>query len=37
MRNASDAAAVQSPSWRQSAAQGIASGVELFLEVAQRT
>ena len=37
MRNAHDAAAVQSPSWRQSAAQGIASGIEAFLEAAQRT
>ena len=36
MRNAHDAADVQSAPWRQSAAQGIASGVELFLEVAQR-
>ncbi len=37
MRNAHDAAAVQSPAWRQSAAQGIASGIEAFLEAAQRT
>ncbi|HEY5026713.1 MAG TPA: N-acetylmuramoyl-L-alanine amidase [Acidimicrobiales bacterium] len=37
MRNAADAAAVQSPAWRQSAAQGIADGLEAFLEAAQRT
>ena len=37
MRNAHDAAAVQSAPWRQSAAQGIASGIALYLEAAQRT
>jgi N-acetylmuramoyl-L-alanine amidase len=37
MRNAYDAASVQSASWRQSAAQGVASGIALFLEIAQRT
>ena len=37
MRNARDAADVQSAPWRQSAAQGIASGIELYLEVAERT
>jgi N-acetylmuramoyl-L-alanine amidase len=37
MRNATDAASVQSPTWRQNAAQGIADGIEQFLEVSQRT
>jgi N-acetylmuramoyl-L-alanine amidase len=37
MRNASDAAALQNPAWRQNAAQGIANGIEQFLEAAQRT
>jgi N-acetylmuramoyl-L-alanine amidase len=37
MRNARDAALVQQPQWRQSAAQGIADGMEQFLEDTQRT
>jgi len=37
MRNAADAALVQNPTWRQSAAQGIANGIEQFLQVAERT
>jgi N-acetylmuramoyl-L-alanine amidase len=37
MRNAGDAASVQSPAWRQNAAVGIADGIEQFLEAAQRT
>ncbi len=37
MRNADDAALVQSPAWRQSAALGIAQGVEAFLVAAERT
>ena len=37
MRNAHDAALVQSPAWRQNAAQGIANGIEQFLEAAERT
>jgi len=37
MRNAHDAALVQSPVWRQSAAQGVADGIEQFLEGVERT
>ena len=37
MRNAQDAAVVQDPQWRQLAAQGIANGLEQYLEVAERT
>jgi N-acetylmuramoyl-L-alanine amidase len=37
MRNAGDAALVQDPQWRQLAAQGIAAGLEQYLEVAERT
>jgi N-acetylmuramoyl-L-alanine amidase len=37
MRNAADAAAVQNPVWRQNAAQGIANGIEQFLEGTLRT
>ena len=37
MRNAADAAVVQSPAWRQSASQGIANGIEQFLEGTLRT
>ncbi len=37
MRNAQDAAAVQNPVWRQNAAQGIANGIEQFLEATERT
>ena len=37
MRNAQDAASVQNPAWRQNAAQGIANGIEQFLEVSERT
>jgi len=37
MRNAGDAGLVQSPQWRQLAAQGIAAGLELYLEGAERT
>jgi N-acetylmuramoyl-L-alanine amidase len=37
MRNAQNAASVQSTSWRQTAAVGIATGIEQFLEVAERT
>ena len=37
MRNGHDAALVQSAPWRVVAAQGIASGVERFLEDAERT
>jgi N-acetylmuramoyl-L-alanine amidase len=37
MRNANDAALVQSPPWRQLAAQGIASGLERFLQDSERT
>ncbi len=37
MRNAGDAASVQNPAWRQNAAQGIANGIEQFLEVSERT
>jgi N-acetylmuramoyl-L-alanine amidase len=36
MRNATDAALVQSPAWRQTAAAGIATGVEQYLEAALR-
>ena len=36
MRNATDAGVVQSPSWRQSAAQGIANGIEQYLEATLR-
>ncbi len=37
MRNAHDAALVQSPAWRQSAAAGIAQGIEGYLAAAERT
>ncbi len=37
MRNAHDAALVQEAQWRQLAAQGIATGLEQFLEAAERT
>jgi N-acetylmuramoyl-L-alanine amidase len=37
MRNAHDAALVQDPQWRQLAAQGIATGLEQYLQVAERT
>ena len=37
MRNAHDAALVQSPQWRQLAGQGIAGGVTRYLEDAERT
>ncbi len=37
MRNAHDAAAVQSPQWRQSAGLGIATAIEQFLAAAERT
>jgi N-acetylmuramoyl-L-alanine amidase len=37
MRNAGDAADVQSAPWRQSAALGIANGLEQYLEGAERT
>ena len=37
MRNAHDAALVQSPAWRQSAAAGIAQGIEAYLAAAERT
>ena len=37
MRNVADAALVQDASWRQSAATGIASGVEGYLEATLRT
>jgi N-acetylmuramoyl-L-alanine amidase len=37
MRNAHDAANVQNAQWRQNAAQGIADGLEQFLEASQRT
>jgi len=37
MRNARDAALVQSAPWRQSAALGIATGIEQFLEAGLRT
>jgi N-acetylmuramoyl-L-alanine amidase len=37
MRNAHDAALVQSPAWRQLAAQGIAAGLEQFLQQQERT
>jgi len=37
MRNAHDAALVQNPQWRQLAAQGIAAGLEQYLQVAERT
>jgi N-acetylmuramoyl-L-alanine amidase len=37
MRNANDAALVQSPAWRQLAAQGIATGLQQFLQDAERT
>ncbi len=37
MRNAHDAALVQDPQWRQLAAQGIATGLESYLQVAERT
>ncbi len=37
MRNATDAANVQNPAWRQNAAQGIANGVEQFLQGTLRT
>jgi N-acetylmuramoyl-L-alanine amidase len=37
MRNAGDATLVQSPSWRQMAAQGIATGLEQFLQGQERT
>jgi N-acetylmuramoyl-L-alanine amidase len=37
MRNATDGTLVQDPSWRQSAAAGIASGVQAYLEATLRT
>jgi N-acetylmuramoyl-L-alanine amidase len=37
MRNARDATLVQEPQWRQSAAQGIANGIEQFLQDTERT
>jgi N-acetylmuramoyl-L-alanine amidase len=37
MRNAHDASLVQDPQWRALAAQGIATGVESYLEATERT
>ncbi len=37
MRNAHDAALVQDPQWRALAAQGIATGIESYLEATERT
>ena len=37
MRNATDAALVQSAAWRQLASVGVAEGLEQFLEAAERT